>query len=243
MRYYYNTILLLFLGIVLSLSFVSAVESLPAVKYNECVALTQVEFNSNYQNISSIYIQGKNKTMFNPQISMTKSGYAYNYTYCNTTALGTYIVEGCSNLDCWSYDFEVTVNGQEVSIFQGIVYGLVLFLLLIIFGLCMYGAFHIPSENVRGGEGEIIKVEYKKYAKWFCILMCYIVSMWIIFIAWNLSYAFLYFDAITSMFRVLYKFYHAIMWPVIVCSVIFGVTRYITDLKLEEKLNRGLTVK
>jgi hypothetical protein len=46
---------------------------------------------------------------------MQKNGENYNYTFCNTNEIGTYIITTCGDVNgiktCVDYDFEVTPNG------------------------------------------------------------------------------------------------------------------------------------
>jgi len=85
-------------GIVLSIAyihFVSAEQSnLGTMKQNDCINLYQTCDDCSYVNLTSIkYPEGSIET-FN--LMMTKSGQNFNYSFCNTSAIGdyTYTVAG-----------------------------------------------------------------------------------------------------------------------------------------------------
>lgn len=130
---------LLFMFVVGSLFYTVTAEqsSLPSpVPPGNCVNLPQTEFNSSFQNITAIQLPGMMNITFINQ-PMTKTGFFYNYTFCNTTVIGSYTVNGCSDLDCWSYDFDVSPGGVKQSTSQGIGSAVFLFLM---FGLtCLFG--------------------------------------------------------------------------------------------------------
>jgi hypothetical protein len=76
---------------------------------------------------------------------MSKEGTVYNYSFCDTSLLGQYIINGITDVDGivtnWGYDFDVTKSGSTISeaesnISTSTIYFL-LFLgsLLIVFGL------------------------------------------------------------------------------------------------------------
>ena len=96
---------------IMSIGMVSAISSLSPVKQNECITLPQTEFNSNLQTIKAIAYP--NKTIVLQDVNMTKNGFDYYYTFCNTTELGVYTVNGCSDISCWGYPFSVTPSGDS----------------------------------------------------------------------------------------------------------------------------------
>jgi len=104
--------LIIGLGIILlSLTFVSAeTQTLPKQMVNTCVNLPQVCSTCTYVNLSSI--KYPDSTVSNLNAAMTKSGVNYNYTFCDTGDLGTYIVTTCGDKDgtfqCAVYDFDVS---------------------------------------------------------------------------------------------------------------------------------------
>jgi predicted membrane channel-forming protein YqfA (hemolysin III family) len=76
---------------------------------------------------------------------MEKTGTYFNYTFCNTTQLGRYIVNGFGDIGgtvtVWSYDFLITSSGTELQTSDSILSILFFFGILIIavifFGLAL----------------------------------------------------------------------------------------------------------
>jgi hypothetical protein len=105
--------LLVFVSLLL-IGFVSAeVQSLGTFKQNQCVNVIQTCSNCTYANISSIVAPDSTEVL--GLSSMTKVGTKYNKTFCSTSSIGTYIVNGYADVDgvntVWAYDFEVTPSG------------------------------------------------------------------------------------------------------------------------------------
>lgn len=115
------------------------VQTLGTFPQGSCINLKQICSNCTYNNITTII--SPNSTQLLGEKSMTKVGTDYNYTFCNTTLIGQYIVNGKGDLDgvltVWTYNFFVTPTGYEVSIANSIV----MFFLILLFGLVTIGFF------------------------------------------------------------------------------------------------------
>lgn len=128
------------LFIFLSLSIVSAEQqTLGTFKQYDCINLIQTCGTCTYNNITSVV--SPTSTVLLLPTAMTKSGTEYTYSFCNTSASGTYIVNGVGDLDgtatVWAYDFMINPTGRTSnSVFNNpiiLILGLV-GLILIIFG-------------------------------------------------------------------------------------------------------------
>lgn len=90
------------------------VETLGTFKVNDCVNLIQTCGNCTYSNISNV-LDPDSSTVLSQSV-MTKSGNLYNKTFCSTSKVGTYIVNGYSDVDgqvtIWAYDFDITPTGD-----------------------------------------------------------------------------------------------------------------------------------
>lgn len=88
-------------------------QSLGTIKQNECINLVQTCGNCTYVNISSVL--APNSLQVLGQSDMTKQGTIYNKTFCGTSQIGQFIVNGYGDVDgfntIWSYSFEVTPSG------------------------------------------------------------------------------------------------------------------------------------
>ena len=106
-------LLTIILGIFL-ISLASAeVQTLGTFKRFECISLTQTCDNCTYVNISSVAYPDSSVAL--SENVMTKDNTFYNYTFCNTSQLGDYIVSGFGDLDgdqtTWNYDLKITETG------------------------------------------------------------------------------------------------------------------------------------
>ena len=129
-------ILVVFVAMML-IGFASAeIEELKPVKINDCINLPQIEYNSTYQNLTFILKPNGQIEPINKY--MTKNGYSYNYSYCNTGIIGTYTANGCSDVSCWNYEFKVTPSG-----FEGL--GTFLFVFIVIILLIFLIGFRLEN--------------------------------------------------------------------------------------------------
>ena len=120
--------LTLIIGIFL-LSFMGAsIPHLGGVQQGECIILKQTCATCTYNNISRIIVNPSSSIVLE-DVAMTRDGTFYNYSFCNTTLLGEYQVDGFGDyiggvLTTWNYEFDVTPSG-----FKGV---LGLFIILIV---------------------------------------------------------------------------------------------------------------
>ncbi len=106
-------LLTIILGIFL-ISLASAeVQTLGTFKRYECVGLIQTCSNCTYINISNVIYPDSSVAL--SENVMTKDNTFYNYTFCNTSQLGEYIVNGFGDPDgektTWTYNLFITETG------------------------------------------------------------------------------------------------------------------------------------
>lgn len=93
----------------------AATDSLGTFKQNNCVNLLQLCSNCTFNNITFIFYPNSTNALSIEQ-EMTKNNTLYNYTFCNTKDIGTYLVNGYGDLNglntVWNYDFEITKSGS-----------------------------------------------------------------------------------------------------------------------------------
>jgi len=82
-------------------------------KQRDCIDLIQTCSSCSYVNILSVNYPNSTTAITNK--AMTKSGSKYNYTFCQTDIIGTYVVSGEGDVDgtdtVFAYDFEITPSG------------------------------------------------------------------------------------------------------------------------------------
>jgi hypothetical protein len=109
----------LIIGILLSIVMITIVSasmsSLGTFKQNDCVELKQTCASCSYVNFTRVSYPNSTRALDNVQA--TKDGSNFNYTFCSTSALGIYIVDGIGDVDgtdtVFAYDFEVTPTGMK----------------------------------------------------------------------------------------------------------------------------------
>lgn len=131
----------IFVGLVLA-NYVSAEQQgLGGTPQYQCVAIKQSFGNSTWQNISAITLPDK-LTILVLNTNMQSLGQGlFNYTFCNTSIIGQYIVDGIGDVDgekqSWTYDFFVSPLGQIQTTSQGI--GSLGFLFLMVSLMLIFG--------------------------------------------------------------------------------------------------------
>ncbi len=132
------------LTLIISLFLISlataAISDLGDFKRFDCVNLPQTCPDCTYNNISRII--DSDATTVLTEVVMTKDDTYYNYTFCNTTTLGIYTVNGYGDeggtRNTWEYTFYITETGkEEVSVFNNplIIILIVLALIFLVIGI------------------------------------------------------------------------------------------------------------
>ena len=110
-------ILLILIGVFLIGLVGATQQSLGVFKQYECVELVQTCGNCTHNNLSRVLKTGDSAGISIINLTMTKDGTFYNYSFCDTTTLGIYIVHGVGDpngvITIWNYNFEVTGTGVE----------------------------------------------------------------------------------------------------------------------------------
>ena len=115
-----KTILLTMLIGIFFFSFASAsIANLGTVQQYDCIELLQICDDCTYNNITSIRYPNRTNNALSSEIEMTRVGTEYNATFCETSELGEYIVNGkgdTDGTDTWNYVFVVTTTGGTSNI-------------------------------------------------------------------------------------------------------------------------------
>jgi hypothetical protein len=109
-------ILLVAILLVLQIYFVlGQTPTLGVFKLNDCIGLKQTCSNCSSINITSILFPDSTQQSINGQ--MTKTGSDFNYSFCNNSQLGNYIVNGIGDPDgvstVFAYNYIVTTTGND----------------------------------------------------------------------------------------------------------------------------------
>jgi len=122
----------------------ASITTLPIQKVNTCVDLPQICSTCTYVNLSSIKYPDSSVNLINTL--MTKNGVNFNYSFCDTGQLGTYIVTTCGDKDgtfqCSVYNFEITPTGGDRLNSLGIfIVLLVVSLVILVLGIIMKNGY------------------------------------------------------------------------------------------------------
>lgn len=119
--------------LILQMSSILAIPTLGVFKVNTCVELKQTCANCSYVNLTTIIFPDSSTVTINDV--MTKSGSGFNYTFCNNTQLGNYIVNGIGDPQgvqtIFAYDYSITTTGNSYPYAIPLFIGLGAFILLI----------------------------------------------------------------------------------------------------------------
>ena len=240
----YNILSIILLVSVLCIIQVNALDNLGTFKLDNCMTLKQGCANCSYNNISAVL--SPNGTTYLSNVLMTKTNNDYNYTFCNTSVRGEYIVYGFGDLNgdkkTWAYTFSIESIGYTPTITQGILFGVMFVILLIVFIFGVWLTIFIPYEDVKE-DGFIKIINWKKYLKWFVFCITYLSFVGISFSAWNISYAYLYFDSMTNFFRYLFIISLFLVKPIFFIVMIFFIIKVINDVKINNQLIDGVRVR
>lgn len=236
-------ILLIFFLSILLLSFVSGLDSIPPVKQGQCAILTQQDFSANSETIGFIKQPSSNNQIINSTMTPLTNK-SWQFSYCNTTLIGTYQVNGYSDIDAWNYEFTVTPTGMEISNSQALLYILIFFVALLLFiGLLVSGISIDGNNNTDAMTGYIIALNNMKYVKILCFAFAYLALMTISYFSWVIAEGFLYLVVMGNIFRFIFYGLAIALFPLFIVGTYVVIANWIRDTKLADMLSRGLSTK
>jgi hypothetical protein len=223
----------------------SEVQTLPTQQLNSCVNIPQTCSNCTYVNITQVTYPNMTTTIIGEL--MTSSGYNYNYSFCNTTLLGDYIVTTCGDVDgvlsCVNYDFLVTSTGTILETSQAIIYFVFLICAIGAFIICLYYAVKIRWSHERDEEGFIVNVNDLRFVKIVMIVFCYLILMFIFGLMTGITSNFIPEIGVSGFFKWGFNILLALMYPLIVSSLVFALMIFLSNKKLQNALEKGIPVE
>jgi len=206
---------------------VSSIETLGNFKQEQCVNLKQICGNCTYVNITSVLLP--DSTQIINEVEMTKAGTEYNYTFCNTSILGNYIVSGKGDLDgkdtIFAYDFKITPMGNESSVENSILHFISIGILVFFIILFTYSLIKTDKIYLR---------IFSFYGIWF-FTICLFYQLWVT------GENYLYFFDFTGIF---FKWCFLLMLFATI-PLFFGTLSWVLWIALTEKnirkmMDRGI---
>ena len=223
--------LVLMLGIVLT-SLVSA--GLGTFKSGDCVDIKTI-LNTTDVTISSLSYP--NSTNALGITNMDKSGLTFNYTFCDTSTIGTYYYDyNDSEGNVYVNDFRV---GTDLTTGKAVVYIGFIIIILFLFILTFAGAMKVNWKHPRNSEGKIISINDFRYIKVFLFCMAYLEMMFL----FGLSYKLFNesgIEGFTEFFNFVYQMFLNLICPIIILTIIIWVIIWINNIKLKNKMKLGL---
>ncbi len=230
-------LLILILGMFLlaPLGFTSA--SLGTFTQGDCVNIKTI-LNTTSVNISTISFPNSTTAVSNKE--MTKTAQTFNYSFCNTNVLGTYIYDYFdAEGNTYVNDFEITPNGKQFTTQNSISYLGFILIILFTFFLTIYGAGRIEWKNKKTQEGKILTINNFKYLK----ILLYAISYFELMFLFGLSYKVCReasIDGFTNFFNFIYQLFLALIYPLMIFLIIIIFVTWINNKKLIKNIKLGL---
>lgn len=174
----------------------------------------------------------------------TSDGFSYEFTVLggNFTRVGGYTgVSQCNSSSLGgfqSFDIMVTPSGNSFDIPQAILYSFFMILLVGLFLLTTWGALTLPWGNERNREGEVIKVNWKKYLKMFSACWAYVTLIWIVFMGWTLSWAYLQWQGLGTIFKLSFYILMGTALPIFIGIILLFLISFLSDAKIQAGINK-----
>lgn len=167
--------------------------------------------------------------------------YTLNSTY--TSQLGDYsgnilCVDG-TNSQTQDFSFLITPSGKESTTGQGILYGGILLVTLILMVICIFAFFNIDGRN-EIDFGGMIKVNFNKHLKYGVGFLAYLFLWATTYFSWLLAKYYLLLDFMAGLFRVFFMITTILLFPIFLIVFLFSLVKWLTDLKLQKLAKRGL---
>jgi len=220
----------------------SSADTISPIKVSTCGQLPQLDATVAWENVTSVQLPDKSINNFGQ--FMDKNGPYFNFTFCNTSQLGTYYVNGYDNNSIsWKYDFKVTANGQALETSNSLLYVIVLVISFVFFVIAIWGGLALPYQNKRDQmTGYILAVENLKYLKMFCWAIAYLMVLIMSYFGWIISQMFLYIDFLGNIFKFAFYALAYSTLPLFIIGMYIAIANWIRDSNISDQLSRGLRI-
>lgn len=157
----------------------------------------------------------------------------YSYiTQCESNLAGGYVSVG----------FEVIGGGAEPTVSQAIMYGVILFIILILFLGSFIWFNSIQWGHYTSSEGNIVKVNTERTKKVLLFFSSYILFLFLSFIGKSMAENFMFIDETPVFFDILFTILLVSIAPVTIAISAIIILTTIADSKLQEAIFRGLEI-
>lgn len=191
----------------------------------------------------NLTIQTPSQTLLIVDGNMSKDQSQYNYTLTSsqTSQLGIYRSEVCCNNNtdgaCNVFYYEITRSGSTQTTSQSIMYVSLLLTTIILFIICLYGAFIINGKNEFDVGGKLLTINFNKYIKQGLYFASYLFLIFISWIAWQISDQFLILEIGDVIFRWIFLILWIFLLPVFIAFVTVSIIKWVLDMRLDKLVN------
>ena len=208
---------------------------------DECVNIKTI-LDATTVNISTISYP--NSTIAVSNKVMTKNGLTFNYSFCNTSTLGTYIYDYFDDEDnVYVNSFEITPTGTELTTEQTYIYILALvFLVLLILGMG-FTISRLPSRDSTDGYGNIVDVNQLKHLRGVLWIFIWTICLAILFIISNIGLAYMPTFIIGELFFTLYTIFFWVTIIGVPISFIWLFYKIFKDKEVQNMILRGVDIQ
>lgn len=233
-----------FIFIVLNLLFVSGLEFEQNAFVNLKAPCTIDGKNCNTSvvcNISITYPKNGSFMIENQLMTNTGNGMP-NITLNDTSILGNYKapLSCCFNDICdkGNADFEITPNGEILSLSGAIVYVILAFGVLLLFVISFYFMIVTPYSNNVNERGAVIQVTRLKYVKLGLILLTWVSLTWFLNILIGLSDNFVSLTMYYGFFGFVFETMNRLALPLGIFIMVLSFFEIIRDANIHENIKK-----
>lgn len=234
-----GNILTLMVGIIflLTLFSINVNANLGTFSPSSCVDIKTI---LNTTSVTLSTVNYPNSTVAISSVPMQQSGLTFNYTFCDTSTIGTYTYDYYdSEGNVFVNDFIINPSGTSLSSGQGMIYLVLLLILLALFGLTLYGALKLKWKHDTTEDGKIVSVRKLRYFKPILFVFAYIELMWISGILYSVASNLLPYDSVSPIFYWVYEIMLYSLIPISFTTLFFCLIVLVQDRKLRKKIFRG----
>lgn len=207
---------------------------------NSNVTLTQACPTCTFLNIT---VTDPASTILFENEPMTLSNGIFSFPPNSTISeiLGTYFVQGVSNLDNpFKACYLITNIERDISTSESIIYLILIGVVFLMFLFCVWGGIGLPARNRRNELDRVIGIEIWKYPKIGCMFLAYAFFTWFINMLLIMSSTFVTLTQYEAYFTMIFNFLMAGLYVLFVAMIVIFFMLAAKDLKLRDLLTRGI---
>ncbi len=186
------------------------------------------------------------KTVLVDSKPMTDRGTFFNYTLPDTQT-GTVGIYQASVVCSYAgesanenFFFKITASGYEGTTADAIMYGIIIFIVLIALITSITGFVSIDGNDSYDFGGNLLKINYGKHLKTGLFFLSYLFLWGLLFFSWQIAEMFLTFGFINSILYTSFYILTVVLPVIFLVVVLLTLMRWTADLKLWELHKRGL---